>query len=167
MNAHPFPRRSRGVSRFDVITGLGSLLLLVLVAGVPGSAESPQARLGEVGQRAREAFELARGLAVASGSPYGVALDAQGDRLAIIDQQGQLADLPDGLPALLDLGGLGVDVESAAFGQGGATAIFDGRGVPLAGGRIALSAGEGDGQQRLSLEFDAATGWLEARQPAP
>lgn len=157
MSSH---RRSQaGLTRVETLLIAGTGLLLLLLAGVPAGPESDEGRLATGQATVDSAFQLARALAQSTGMPHGVVLDVDGDRLAVIDADGRLADAGDDVPVLVDLAALGVDIVQADYGRGGRTAIYDRDGVPLAAGTLVLASGE----MRMTLGLDAATGFMERR----
>ncbi len=153
--------RQSGMTRVDFVVGVGVLALLVSIAGVPGSAGD--ARLLEIADaRIRSAVDLASGLARSTGTAHGVAFDVEGDRVAVLDAHGELVDEEvAGRPPVTDLGqgrlATYVDLVSARFGPAGTVCVFDGEGVPMAGGVVRLAAG----LHRRELVLDGATGWVE------
>ena len=155
--------RQRGATRMDILLGVGVLALLFSVAGVPGSKGDE--RVLEIAEsRIRTAVDLASGMARSTGVPHGVAFDVEGERLAVIDVQGEVVQDPltghEGVVAL----GQGklqdaVDVVHARFGPGRTVAVFGQDGLPLSGGNVLLVSGETE----RKLVLDAQTGFVDRR----
>jgi len=148
--------------------GAGSVMLLLILAGVPGVEGEDIVTLNTVHTRLTAAFDGARANALGSGRPHGVAIDVVGDRFVPIDEHGKPLQQVDiqgkplpaadgwGAPAPASLKSMGADVVSARFGKGGATAVFGRDGLPLAGGEVVVKIG----QVPVTWVLDAATGRL-------
>ncbi len=149
--------------------GAGSVMLLLILAGVPGAEGGDVATLNIVHTRITAAFDGARASAVESMRSHGVAIDVVGDRFVMIDDRGQVVqeqDLDAGSTTSMDvfatvavpasLRSLGADVVSAHFGEGGTIAVFGPDGIPLAGGTVRVKIGN----TPVTWVLDAATGRL-------
>ena len=153
--------RQRGMTRHELLLGVGSLTMLLWVAGIPGA--TGEQRLVEMAEaRVRASVELAATLARSTRSPHGVVFDQENHRLGVVDATGELAHDPlTKRKTLLDLGrgrlAKDVLILEAHFGRGGNVLVFDGQGVPLSGGHLRLAVGETE----RTLVVDAATGWIE------
>jgi prepilin-type N-terminal cleavage/methylation domain-containing protein len=134
---------------------------LMTVMAVPAVGTGYGQRLDLVELQVRDALERAQALARSTRNAHGVVFDTLGDRFAVVDSSGSAVidpltrgsyivefDRPDQPKA--------IDILSAAFGSNGAAAIFDGQGLPVNGGKIALACHESS----RTLLLDAATGHI-------
>ena len=151
-------RNADGFTLIELLVVVSILGALAAVVGMNGGGRDEH--LLEVMElQVHDAAERARALARSARAPYGVVFDVPGDRLGIVDENGDLVlDPLTKTPWVVDARGQtfsgGVDISAADFGGAGKAAIFDAQGVPLAGGSVTLTAG--DGSRVLAL--DPATG---------
>jgi hypothetical protein len=138
------------------------LSILVAIVGLPAPDNGAQSlQMAEI--QIRDALRMAQSRAVSTRMPHGVSFDVANERFAVVDQNGNLAidplaksgyvvdfTRPDQPPNL--------EIDTATFGNTAAAAIFDGQGVPMAGGTISLRCLD----HVVTLAFDEATGLLAA-----
>lgn len=151
----------RSSAGFTLVELLVVVFIMALIAGVAVASSGNGAEIAlEMAEiQVRDALGRAQALARSNRAPYGVVFDVETDRFAIVDEHGVLAVDPltrgdyiidfvkPNQPKL-------VDIDSADFGAAGNAAIFDGQGVPLAGGTVTLKLRN----SVRTLSLDAATG---------
>lgn len=151
------------VHGFTLIELLVVVVILGILAGLAGlSSDSGNADALELGTiQVQDAVERAQALAISTRSPHGVVFDTAGNRLAIVDNNGdEIVDPLTKRDYIVDFvapGQPGIGIDQAAFGAMGHAIVFDPQGVPLNGGQLTLSR-KG---VTLQLTLNPATGELE------
>ncbi|MHC5209535.1 MAG: prepilin-type N-terminal cleavage/methylation domain-containing protein [Planctomycetota bacterium] len=149
---------ARGFTLIELMVVLFILGLMAAVA-VPATGSGYEHRLDMVEIQLRDAFDRAANLARSTRQTHGVVFDLTGDRFAVVDGSGDA--VPDPLTKREYIVEFtrpdqpkSIDFANADFGANGVAAIFDGQGLPTAGGTVQIRCK--DATRTLSL--DKATG---------
>jgi prepilin-type N-terminal cleavage/methylation domain-containing protein len=151
----------RGFTLVELLVVVIVLAILAGVAAIPATADGGAAALDLAQIQLQDAFVTAQTLAYSLGVPHGVVFDPATERFAVVAQDGQPASDPlTHADYTVDFTRSeqprGVTIGSASFGATGVAGIFDGQGVPVAGGSLTISKGNAT----RTLVLDAATGKL-------
>jgi prepilin-type N-terminal cleavage/methylation domain-containing protein len=157
------PGAQRGYTLIEMLVVVLILTILVGIAGIPLSADGPAAALDLAEVQLQDAFKVAQTLSYSMGIPHGVVFDVAGDRMAVVALDGSLVSDPlTHGEYIVDFTRLeqpaGLDITAANFGTTGSAGIFDGSGVPVAGGTVRLGK---DGVTR-DYVLNAATGLVSS-----
>jgi prepilin-type N-terminal cleavage/methylation domain-containing protein len=162
--SHARPRR-RARSGHTLIELLAVTAIMSIMAGLGtmASGQDGTLALDQAEIVVRDACSRAQMLARSSRTPHGVVFDVEGNRFAIVAEDGTAARDPltrgDAITHFSRPSGPRlVTLDAVDFGDAGACALFDAQGVPLAGGIIALRRDE----LSRTLTLDAATGAITA-----
>ncbi len=158
--ARPVRRAVRGTTMLELLVIVGIIGLMAGMLTVT-STQNETIALDQAAVLLQDACTRAQGLARSGRAPVGVVFDVQGNRFAIVTEDGTPARDPlTRTDAIVNLSGPNkaerVTLEEADFGAAGAAALFDAQGVPITGGSLRISRG---GRTR-TLSLDAATGEL-------
>lgn len=150
--------RQAGFTLVEMLVVLVIMGIMAMMA-VPAAGSGYEQRLDLVELQVRDALVRAQALARSTRNPHGVVFDTSGDRFAVVDSTGEAVidpltrgdyvvdfDRPDQPKA--------IDIMAATFGTNGHAAIFDGQGLPVNGGEVAIACHEA----ARTLVLDAATG---------
>jgi len=153
----------RGFTLIELLVTVVVLAILAGVAAIPGSADGGAASLDLAQIQIQDAFVTAQTLSYSLGVPHGVVFDPATERFAVVAQNGVPASDPlTHAEYAVDFTSCeqprGVKIESASFGLTGVAGIFDGQGVPVAGGSVTVAKGN----STRTLVLDPATGKLAA-----
>jgi prepilin-type N-terminal cleavage/methylation domain-containing protein len=134
--------RERGFTLIELLVVMFILGLLAAVA-VPATGSGYEHRLDLVEMQVRDALDRAANLARSTRTTHGVVFDLGGDRFAVVDGDGQAVTDPltkRGYVVTFDRPDQpqGIDFSDADFGADGVAAIFDGQGLPTAGGTVQI-----------------------------
>jgi prepilin-type N-terminal cleavage/methylation domain-containing protein len=151
-------RKTRG---FTVV----ELMLVVVIMGIMASTaailseDSGQYRAELAETQLRDAIDYAKALAHSTRRAHGVVFDVATERLAVVDEDGALAQDPLRKAGyIVDFLAPGqprnIDLQSASFGAAGNVAIFDPQGIPFSGGTLVVRCHTAT----LTLTLDASTG---------
>jgi len=146
------------------------MLELLVIVGIMGlmvgmmtvtSTQNETIALDQAALKLQDACTRAQGLARSGRAPVGVVFDLEGNRFAIVTEDGTPARDPlTRTDAIVNLSAPNkaerVTLTAADFGAAGTSALFDAQGVPVTGGTLTISRG---GQTR-TLTLNAATGEL-------
>ncbi len=148
----------RGFTLIELLVVVSIMGVMALVA-LPAAGSGYSDRLDNVELQVRDAFARASSLSRSSRETHGVVFDVATNRFAVVDKDGTAVTDP------LTRGSYivsfdrpdqpkGIDFTRASFGANGAAAIFDGQGLPIAGGTVIFTC---KGVVR-TLTLDPATG---------
>jgi prepilin-type N-terminal cleavage/methylation domain-containing protein len=150
--------RRSGFTLIELLVVMVILAIMALVA-MPASGSGYDQRLDIVEMQITDAINRASALARSTRVPHGVVFDVHGERFAVVDGTG--AAVTDPLTKSSYIVDFlrpdqphGINISSAAFGENGTAAVFDGQGLPVKGGAVVVSC---HGATR-TLTLDQATG---------
>ena len=151
----------RGLTLIEVLVVVGVMALLSSMAMV-SSGEGDEYALDMAASQIIDTVDRARTLAGSSRLAHGVVFDVEGDRFALVDENGEpVNDALTKRPYVRDFISpgqpRGVDLSVAVFGSAVTTALFDSDGVPVSGGALILVRGKAS----RTLSLDAATGRMQ------
>lgn len=138
-------RRQRGVTLLELLVVVALVAFMAAIAGIPvGQTEEQALELGQV--QVEDALAGARSRAMSLRAPVGVAFDVVGDRFAVVDSDGTAIDHPlTHKPWIVTFAAPAqpnnLGIAAASFGATGTAIVYDGQGLPMAGGSVTLSAG--------------------------
>ncbi len=155
-------REARGFTLVEMLVVI-TLIGMMAATATTAASESGDFRLNLIQTEVCDALEYAKALSRSTREAYGVVFEASSERLAIVDESGNLVVDP------LTKGDYiidftqpqyppGINIVSASFGDAGSALVVDPDGVAMAGGSIVLSFA---GVSR-TLTIDLATASLSA-----
>ncbi len=153
----------RGARGFTLLELLVVAAILSIVAGLArlATGQDDELALEQTSLVLQDTCARAQALARCARKPHGVVFDVEGDRYAIVDEEGTPARDPlthgDAIASLAQVNQpKGVHFDDADFGAAGTSILYDGDGLPLAGGTLTLRRGSAT----RTLTLDLATGEL-------
>jgi len=135
------------------------ILGMVATMAKTTSGDSGEYRLDLIQTQIGDARDMAQSLARSTRTAHGLVIDIDGERLAIVDEDGELAlDPVRRTDYLIDFKApdqpTGLDLVEAAFGDGANILFFDPQGEPYSGGSITIGCRNAE----RVLSFDPVLG---------
>lgn len=138
-------RNARATSGFTLVEVMVVSILIGVMAMTATSAwsESGTYRLDLIQRQVTDAVDYAQALAHSSREAHGVVFDTFGERVAVVDEDGELVEDPlTHDDYVVDFTGphhpRGIDIVTAEFGQGGDVLVVEPEGDALSGGTVVL-----------------------------